>query len=128
MLNELVITAVSTFLSAVLSVTAKLLYADDKSISHVRGRTGDLVLSLNHDLANIYEWIKTNNSTINTIKTQAISLYHKVLTINILPLYINGGNIVFTNKVKNLAFIVNSQLNCNRIVNSTVQKMYFVLR
>ena len=32
------------------------------------------------------------------------------------------------NEVKNLVFVVNSQLNCINHVNSTVQKMYFVLR
>ena len=51
-----------------------------------------------------------------------------IFAMKITPLNINGGNISFMNEVKNLGFVVNSQLNCINHVNSAVQKMYFVLR
>ena len=106
------------------------LYADDVQIylSRPTGRTDELVTKLNDDLASIYKWSKSNNLIINTLKTQAIRLYHKVSTMNIPLLNINGGNISFLTEVKNLGFIVNSQLNCSNHINATVQKIYFVLR
>ena len=75
-------------------------------LSRPTGRTDDLVVRLNDDLDCIYEWSKTNYLTINTLKTQAICIYHKVIAMKITPLNINGGNISLMNEVKNLGFVV----------------------
>ena len=106
------------------------LYADDAQIymSRPLGLIDDLFYQLNEDLEAICKWSKTNRLLINTAKTQVMCVHHSQTLVNIPRIMMNNAVITHVSSVKNLGFWLNSQLKCFSHVDSTVHKIYFVLR
>jgi len=74
-------------------------------------------------------WSKKNKLLINPKKCFVLPIYKgKIDFSNIPPLLIDDTQLTFVNKIKNLGYVLNSDLSCCDHISAVVQKIYFVLR
>ena len=107
------------------------LYADDAQIymSKPTNSSEELIQCVNNDMANISNWATRNKLSLNSSKTQAMCIHHRPFnTTHLSLLHMNGAAINYVDSVKNLGFIIDSQLKCSKHVDATVTKIYNVLR
>ena len=107
------------------------LYADDAQLylSRPIGLSEDLISRINDDLDRISSWAERNSLKLNAAKTQALPISHTDFDVTSLPdICVNNVPIKFENVVTSLGFKLNRRLDCRDHVNSTVSKMYAILR
>lgn len=89
----------------------------------------DLVCRLNEDLEAIFQWSKKNKLHLNASKTQAIAISHFSYNLDgISPIVLNGSVVKHEKTVKTLGFILNTHLTCVDHVNSSISRLYYILR
>lgn len=107
------------------------LYADDAQVylSRPIGLSEDLILRINDDLERIFQWAVTNKLKLNADKTQALAISHQLYDLQSLPaICVNNVAVKYESSVTSLGFKLNSQLNCRDHINSTICRMYAVIR
>lgn len=106
------------------------LYADDCQV-YLSGKLNDLaniVYKINLDLKNIVEWSNANGLILNARKTQAIVFRTKHMNVEEAPLIkIGNESINYSEVIKNLGILMDSQLNWKAQTNAVCQKVYYAL-
>lgn len=117
-------------LPLVLSFCKFHLYADDCQlyISGALMDISDIVSNINSDIRNILQWCEQNGLTLNAKKTQTIVFRTKRTKLPNLPLVqVGEDKIVYSEVVKNLGLLMDSNLNWNAQVTSVCNKVYNAL-
>lgn len=106
------------------------LYADDCQV-YLSGKLNDLsniVNKINIDIQNIIEWSNANGLILNARKTQAIIFRTRYMDVTEAPpVKIGNENINYSEVVKNLGILMDSNLNWKAQTSAVCQKVYYAL-
>jgi len=105
------------------------LYADDAQliISGPVAKISELIAKLNNDLDAL--WSKNNGLRLNASKSQALVIYSKSIdTTNLPKIKMDGSEISFVDKVKNLGIIINKNLTWYDHISFIAQLIFGKLR
>uniref|UniRef100_W8B6W6 Putative RNA-directed DNA polymerase from transposon X-element n=3 Tax=Ceratitis capitata TaxID=7213 RepID=W8B6W6_CERCA len=107
-------------------------YADDIQLylSAPFDQAKELCKSINTDLADISCWAAASGLILNKNKCFVLPISARKLTnLDFLPpIFIDNYPLKLVSKIKNLGYIINSNLTCTDHVNSIVSKVYLILR
>lgn len=107
------------------------MYADDVQLykSCPLGMIEDGAHAINNDLDSISTWSEENGLFLNPLKTKCLVISKKVLDLSYFPdINLKGSKINYVEKAKNLGIVFNRTLTWNDHINSTIGKVYGVLR
>ena len=112
-----------------------LLYADDFQI-YIHGHADQLprlIAMLTRDVRAVNDWAKANGLVLNAQKTKCMLIgsrhYTRLHPINSLPdIVVDGVRISWVKSAKNLGVIIDDNLSWNEHINSTVNKIWNILR
>ena len=107
------------------------LFADDVQIyrsCEISG-TAACISSLNKDVKQVVEWSSKNGISINASKSQSIVITRRQIVRDSLPkVKVNGDEISYVPKIRNLGIIFNEKLTWNDHVDEMCKKISFGLR
>ncbi|XP_017465500.1 PREDICTED: RNA-directed DNA polymerase from mobile element jockey-like [Rhagoletis zephyria] len=105
-------------------------YADDIQL-YLSSRIGlveDLCFKINSDLSAISVWAAGNSLCLNASKSYVLPVCNSVVYVDCIPkLWIGTSPLSFTDKIRNLGFILNSKLTCTDHINKVVSSVYAIL-
>lgn len=107
------------------------MYADDVQLytSCKLENVDACILELNNDLANITNWALRNGLCLNPLKSKCMVISKKSINLSGMhKVKLNNVNIDFVETAKNLGIIFNRTLSWNSHINSTIGKVYGMLR
>lgn len=118
-------------LPSVLSFCNVHMYADDVQlyINCDKKSLSDCVVMLNKDLQCVHDWASKNGLCLNPSKSKCLVIAKRAFDLSILPkVILNNLAIEFVDSAKNLGIIFDRTLSWNRHINSTIGKVYSMLR
>lgn len=106
------------------------LYADDLQIykSGPIAKINEIISDINNDIQEIVKWCGDNALSLNASKSQAIIFHSATLPIFLPKISINGEELPFLNKVKNLGLLMSENLSWRDQVNSITRKTFGTLK
>lgn len=107
------------------------LYADDLQIylSCKPNEISEAIAQINIEIENLVKWTIKHGLKLNNLKTQTIIIHKKgsINTCDVPKIRVNGVDIDFQNKVKNLGVIIDEHLTWNNHVSYICQRVYYAL-
>jgi len=102
------------------------MYADDTNLTFSSNNISDINHHLNHDLANVNDWLAANKLTLNSSKTEfmLIGTLHKLSTKETSPsLSINNSLIKQVSITKSLGVTIDMNLSWNEHIDNLCKKI-----
>lgn len=130
-LSPLLFSIFINFVTRVISSSFHL-YADDLQLYRhfTVADAGTAIAAMNHDLACISAWAQSFGLQLNPTKSQAMIIGSRfvrnaAVVASLMPLYLDGVLIEYTETAKDLGVIIDSNLSWRAQVNEVSRKVHF---